>query len=168
MHHDAPFFANPENWVAISIILFAVLFGRKIWGALTQILDDRGKAVQAELDEASRLRKEAEAMREEAQSQRVAALEEAKRLLEGAQAEAARVTAAAATEAEASARRRERMALDRIAAAEKAAVDEVRNAAAEVATVATRDVIARTLSGDADARLVDQAISQLPTALRAA
>lgn len=168
MHQDASFFANPGNWVAISTILFVLIFGRKIWTALTQILDDRTKAVQAELAEAARLRQEAEAMREEAQAQRYAALEEAKKLLEGAQAEAARVTAAASAEAEASARRRERMALDRIAAAEKAAVDEVRITAAEVATVATRAVIGQTLSGAADVRLVDQAIGQLPSALRAA
>lgn len=168
MHHDASFFANPVNWVAIGTIIFVLLFGRKLWGALTQILDDRTRAVQAELAEAARLRQEAESMREEAQAQRYAALEEAKKLLEGAQAEAARLTAAASAEAEASARRRERMALDRIAAAEKAAVDEVRITAAEIATVATRIVIGQTLSGAADARLVDQAIGQLPSALRAA
>jgi len=168
MHHDAPFFANPENWVAISIILFAVIFGRKIWAALRQMLDDRATAISAELAEAARLRQEAEAMLEQARVRRQAALDEARRLLEGAQAEAARVSAAAAAEAEAAARRRERMALDRIAAAEKAAVDEVRIAAAEVASVATRELIGRTLTGEADAKLVDHAIGQLPAALRAA
>ena len=169
MHHDdVPFFAYPGNWVAISTILFVLIFGRKIWAALTQILDNRAKEIQAELTEASRLRQEAEAMREEAQAQRQAALADAQKLLAGAQAEAARVTAVAIAEAEASTRRRERMALDRIAAAEKAAIDEVRFAAAEIATIATRDVISETLSQDADTRLVDHAIGQLPTALRAA
>ena len=57
------------------------------------------------------------------------------------------------------------MAVDRIAAAEKAAVDEVRLTAAEVATVAARQVIAEGLSADADARLIDHAITQLPSAL---
>jgi len=168
MHHDAPFFANPENWVAISIIIFVVLFGRKIWTALTQMLDDRTNAIRAELEEASRLRAEAEAMLRDAQARRDAALAEATQLLEGAKAEAQRVAAAAAADAEASARRRERMAIDRIAAAEKAAVDEVRMTAAEIATVAAQQVIADTLTPDADARLVEQAIGQLPGALRAA
>jgi F-type H+-transporting ATPase subunit b len=59
------------------------------------------------------------------------------------------------------------MALDRIAAAEKAAVDEVRMAAVEVATSAARQVMSEGLSAEADARLVDQAIQQLPTALAA-
>jgi len=168
MHHDAPFFANPENWVAISIIIFVVLFGRKIWAALTQMLDERTNAIRAELEEASRLRAEAEAMLRDAQARRDAALAEATQLLEGAKAEAQRVAAAAAADAEASARRRERMAIDRIAAAEKAAVDEVRMTAAEIATVAAQQVIADTLTPDADARLVEQAIGQLPGALRAA
>ena len=168
MNHEGSFFAEPANWVAIAIILFALLFGRKLWKALAQILDARANAIRAELDEASRLRQEAEAMLSDAQARRDAAVAEARKLLEGAQAEATRVAAAAAAEAEAATRRRERMALDRIAAAEKAAIDEVRVTAAEVATQAARQVIADTLTRDADARLVDQAISQLPASLRAA
>ena len=88
-------------------------------------------------------------------------------MIEGAQAEAGRVAAATAAEAEASARRREQMAMDRIAAAEKAAVDEVRLTAVEVATAAARQVIAEGLSAEADARLIDHAITQLPSALSA-
>ena len=57
------------------------------------------------------------------------------------------------------------MALDRIAAAEKAAVDEVRLTAAEVATAAARQVIAEGLSAEADGQLIDNAITQLPSAL---
>jgi F-type H+-transporting ATPase subunit b len=90
---------------------------------------------------------------------------EAKQLLEGAKVEAARLAQEAAAEAEGAARRREQMALDRIAAAEKAAVDEVRTTAAEVATVAAREVIADGLSAEADGRLIDHAITQLPAAL---
>ena len=89
---------------------------------------------------------------------------EAKQLLDGAKVEAARLAQEAAAEAEAAAHRREQMAMDRIAAAEKAAVDEVRTTAAEVATVAARQVIAEGLSAE-DGRLIDQAITQLPAAL---
>jgi F-type H+-transporting ATPase subunit b len=151
--------------VAIAFVLFFVLFGRKLWSAVTGMLDDRGAQVRANLEEAARLRREAEAMLRDAEQRRTLALAEAKALIEGAQAEAARVSAAAMAEAEASAKRREQMALDRIAAAEKAAVDEVRLTAAEVATVAARQVIAEGLSADADARLIDHAITQLPAAL---
>ena len=58
-------------------------------------------------------------MLREAETRRAEALREAQALIEGAKAEAERVAAAAGAEAEASARRREQMAMDRIAAAEK-------------------------------------------------
>lgn len=159
------FFAEPRNWVALAFIVFFVLFGRKLWGAIAAMLDDRAAKIRAELDEAARLRAEAAAMLQDAQQRREAATAEAKQLLEGAKAEAARLAQAAAAEAEAAAKRREQMALDRIAAAEKAAVDEVRVTAAEVATSAARQVIAEGLSAEADGHLVDHAIAQLPSAL---
>ena len=163
--HEVSFFAESRTWVAIAFLIFFAIFGKRLWAALAQMLDDRAEKVQAELDEASRLRQEAEAMLRDAEKRRTEALAEAKALIEGAQAEANRVAAAATAEAEAAAKRREQMALDRIAAAEKAAVDEVRVAAADIATVAARDVIAEGLTADDDSRLVDQAIVQLPTAL---
>ncbi|HTW70631.1 MAG TPA: F0F1 ATP synthase subunit B [Acetobacteraceae bacterium] len=157
--------AEGRTWVAAAFLLFFVLFGRKLWKPLAGMLDDRAVKVRAELEEAARLRREAEAMLKDAEQRRAEALAEAKALIEGAQAEAARAAAAASAEAEASARRREQMALDRIAAAEKAAVDEVRLTAVDVATSAARQVISEGLSPDADARLIDHAITQLPGAL---
>jgi len=162
---EGSFLTESRTWVALAFIIFFVVFGRKLWSALVGMLDDRAAKVRAELEEAARLRREAEAMLRDAEQRRAQALTEAKALIEGAQAEAARVAAAATAEAEASAKRREQMAVDRIAAAEKAAVDEVRLTAVEIATVAARQVIADSLSADADALLIDHAITQLPSAL---
>ena len=167
MDHEASFFAEPRNWVVLAFILFFVLFGKKLWSALAAMLDARAAAVKAELEEAARLRREAEAMLRGAEKQRADALAEAKAFIEGARAEANRLSAAAAADAEASAKRREQMAIDRIAAAEKAAVDDVRLAAVDIATTAARQVLSEGLSAEADAQLIDQAITQLPSALAA-
>ena len=164
---EESFWANPRTWVGVAFVLFVLIFGRKLWQALANMLDARTASVRASLDEAARLRQEAEAMLRDAEARRTAAIEEARRLLEGAQAEAARVAAAATQEAEAASRRREQMAIDRIAAAEKAALDEVRLTAADVATVAARQVLATSLTADSDAALIDHAIGQLPAALAA-
>ncbi|MFL5287885.1 MAG: F0F1 ATP synthase subunit B [Rhodopila sp.] len=158
-------FAEPVMWVVGAFIVFFVLFGRQIWKALSGLLDNRALIVQAELEEAAKLRREAETMLQDAEKQRASALSDAKALIEGAKAEAARVSAAAAAEAETSAKRREQMALDRIAAAEKAAVDEIRLTAADVATIAARQVIAEGLTPEADSGLIDHAITHLPSAL---
>jgi F-type H+-transporting ATPase subunit b len=166
--HEESFWANPRTWVGLAFILFFVFFGKVLWKALSKMLDDHTAAVRAELEEASRLRREAEAMLADATRRREAATKEAKALIEGAQAQAERVAAATAAEAEAAAARRERMAMDRIAAAEKAAVEEVRHAAAEVATIAARQLLAEGVTPEADAGLIDHAIAQLPATLRAA
>jgi F-type H+-transporting ATPase subunit b len=166
MRHES-FFGDPRNWVVLAFVLFFVLFGNRLWGALASMLDARGAAVKAELEEASRLRREAESMLRDAEKQRADALTDAKVMIENARAEAARLTAAAAAEAEAAAKRREQMAIARIGAAEKAAVDDVRLTAVDISTTAVRQVLAEGLSADADAKLVDQAIAQLPSALAA-
>ena len=166
MHHGL--LHNPEFWVLVSFVIFFLLFGGKLWKALAGMLDARTAAIRAELGEAHRLRSEAEAMLIEAQRARDQALAEAKDVLARSHAEAARLAEAAHAEAEASAARRERMAMDRIAAAEKAAVSEIQHVAADVAIKATERVIGEGLGGEADASLVDGAIASLPRALRAA
>ncbi len=158
---------NPEFWVLVSFVLFFVLFGGRLWKVVSGLLDSRAAAIRAELAEAQRLRQEAETMLAEAEAARAAALREAGEVLARSQAEATRLTEAAMAEAEASARRRERLALDRIAAAEKAALAEVRNTAVEVATQAAEQVI-RDGMPTATTALIDKAIADLPAVLRAA
>lgn len=167
MHEDMGFFAEPRNWVVLAFFLFFIIFGKKLWAALAGMLDARAATVRADLDEAARLKSEAEAMLKHAEAARAKAQADAKTLIDGAAAEAARVAEATRAEAEASAKRREQMALDRIAAAQKQAVDEVRTAAAELATIAARQVIAEGMSPELSAALIDQAIARLPAALAA-
>jgi F-type H+-transporting ATPase subunit b len=57
------------------------------------------------------------------------------------------------------------MAMDRIAAAEKAAIDEVRIAAANVAAAAAESVLRENLTVEAGSAIVDRAIAQLPAAM---
>ncbi|MGA3001862.1 MAG: F0F1 ATP synthase subunit B [Acetobacteraceae bacterium] len=167
MQAEVGFFAEPRNWVVLAFFLFFIIFGKKLWSALAGMLDARAASVRAEMDEAARLKSEAQAMLKDAEAARAKAQADAKTLIDGAAAEAARVAEATRAETEASARRREQMALDRIAAAQKQAVDEVRTAAAELATIAARQVIAEGLSPESSAALIDQAIAQLPAALAA-
>lgn len=168
MHHYEHFWLNPVFWVAVSFVIFVALLGRTVWTKLAGMLDARGAQIQSDLDEASRLRAEAEAMLRQAEADRKAALAEAEQILAQAKAEAERVAAATAAEAEAATKRRERMAMDRIHAAEAGALAEVRNAAADIAAAAARTVIAEKLNATADAALIDKAVADLPRALRAA
>jgi F-type H+-transporting ATPase subunit b len=167
-HHYEYFWLDPKFWVAISFVLFLAIFGRMAWAKIAPMIDARGQRIRADLDEAQRLRAEAEELLRQAEADRAAALKEAEELLARAKVEAERVGIAAAAEAEAGAKRRERMALDRISAAEAGAVAEVRNAAAEIAVTAAREVLTASLDAAADGKLIDDAVADLPRALRAA
>ena len=165
MEHHESFFANPRTWIGLAFFIFYAIFGRKIWAAVTGMLDKRAATIRSELEEASRLRTEAEAMLRDAQSQREQAAKDAQAMLENARIEATNVADAARKEAAHAAKRRERMAMDRIGAAEKAAVSEVRQAAADIAARAAEQVISQDFSADQDAQLIDRGIQGLPAAM---
>lgn len=94
MHHYEHFWLDPKFWVAVSFVLFFVLFGRKVFSGLLGALDKRGEGIRAQLDEAAKLRAEAEAMLKAAEAERATAMKEAEELLARAKAEAERVAAA--------------------------------------------------------------------------
>ena len=162
------FYLRPVFYVAVAFVLFFLLFGRILARTIAKTLDNRIAAVKAELEEAARLRREAEAMLEDAQAQRRDAIAQAQQMLAYAHDEAQRLSAAMAADAESAAKRREKMALDRIAAAEKAVVTDLRIAAIDLATGAAEQVLAATLTPEADATLIDRSIAGLTGAMRAA
>jgi F-type H+-transporting ATPase subunit b len=151
-------------WVLVAILIFVVIFGRKIATPLGAMLDQRAETVRQSLDEASRLRAEAQAMLADAKQKREQALAEAKDILARAHEEAARTAAELAAEAEMRARARERMAQERIESAQAAAVAAVRETAVEVAIAATAQALREGLSAAEDAGLVDHAIAEVPRA----
>ena len=164
LHNDP--WTHGSFWVFVAIVIFAILAGRRIVGVLTGMLDARTQQVRDALDEAAQLKAEAEAMLLEAQAAQAQAVKDAEQILASAQAEAARMAAALAAEAQATAQRRERMALERIAAAEASAVNEVRAAAIDIATAASTQLLRDTFGAAADAAMIDQSITGVPAALR--
>ncbi|HQT64382.1 MAG: F0F1 ATP synthase subunit B [Acidocella sp. 20-57-95] len=153
-------------WVAVAIVIFVVLFAKKIIGPVIAMLDARTASVQSALDEAAKLKAEAQAMLADAQARQAQAIEDAKQIIAHAEAEAARTRQAMAADAKAMTKRRERLALDRIAAAEKAALEEVRAVAIDVATAASSQLLRSGFAADGNAAMIDQAISGVPAALR--
>ena len=141
-------FSDPKFWIAASFIIFLVLAGKAGWTRITEMLDARSARIRDELDEAKRLRAEAQAMMARAEADRTAAIAEAADLIARAKAEAERLAATMAAEA--------------------AAVTEVRNAAADLAAVAVRDVISAKHDAAADEAMLDKTIKGLPSIFRAA
>jgi F-type H+-transporting ATPase subunit b len=165
--HAAPW-EHGSFWVAIAILIFAVVFANKIIKPVLAMLDARTSAVHAALEEAAALKREAEALLADAKARQAKAIKDADNILAQAEAEAARTREQLAKEARTLAKRRERLALDRIAAAEKAAIEDVRNVAIDVATATAATLLRSGFAADQDALMIDNAIAGIPAALRKA
>lgn len=159
------FLASPDNWVAIGFVVFIAFAGKKIWSALSGMLDKHTETVKRQIDEAASLRKEAEALLADAKAQSEQAKADAARLTADAQAAAERLRADLQADLEASLSRRQKAALDKIAQAEASALAEVRSETIRIAIEATGKLLTAHAGGDAAGRLIDQAISELPTRL---
>ena len=158
---------NPELWVAVGLIAFlAVLYFAGAFRMALGALDSKAATIQADLDEAARLRAEAEAMLADIRRQREESETQARGMLADAEAEAKRLEAEAKTRLEEQIARRSLLADRRIALAEAQAAADVKAAAAELAANIAERVLVQRLAGAKSDPLVEPAIAQLADRLQ--
>ncbi len=158
----AAFGLTPGMWVAAAMAtLLAVMVWKKVPGMITSGLDASIAEIRKQLDEAKALRAEAEALRKEYADKIAGAEQEAAAMIDDARHEAEAIVAKGAEDTKALIKRREKMAEDKIAAAERGAIDELRAKAAAAAAGAAKSLIAASHDAKADKGLVDEAIAGL-------
>ncbi|MFN3511671.1 MAG: F0F1 ATP synthase subunit B [Phenylobacterium sp.] len=166
-----PAFLNPaeaEFWVGAGLLIFLgiVIFVAKAPKAIAAALDSKTASVQADLDEAARIREEAERLLAALKAEREEAERQAKDMLAMAQEEAKRYEVDAKAKLDETLARRRQLAERRIANAEAQAAAEVKAAAAELAAQAAESILATRLAGSKTDPLVDKAIPQLGAKLQ--
>ena len=166
-----PAFLNPANaefWVGVGLLIFLgiVIFVAKAPKAINAALDAKSAKIQADLDEAARIREEAQRLLTQLKAERAEAEAQAKDMLAAAQEEARRYEADAKARLEESLARRQQLAERKIANAEAQAAAEVKAAAADLAAQAAEVVLTQRLPGVKTDPLVDRAISQLGSKLQ--
>ncbi|WP_443027121.1 F0F1 ATP synthase subunit B family protein [Sphingomonas sp. LB3N6] len=150
------------GWVAVAmIVVILLMIWKKVPGMIGKMLDARIAGIRTQLDEAKALRAEAEAIRTEYEAKAKTAHVEAEAMKAHAHHEAAAIIAKAKAGAEDLMARRAKMAEDKIAAAERAAIAEVRARAADAAAKAAGILIAEHHDAAADRAMVDRSISGL-------
>ena len=138
MHFDATF------WATVALFLFlALMVYLKVPGMLTKSLDERADRIRNELEEARRLREEAQQLLAEYQRKRAEAEKDAGDIVAAAGREADALRQDAKTKAEEYVARRTTMAEQKIAQAEREAVNAVRSSAVDIAVEAARRVLAQ-------------------------
>ena len=159
--------ANPEFWVGVGLILFfAIVIYAKAPQMIGGVLDAKAAKIQADLDEAARIRTEAEALLASLKAQRAEAERHAAEMLKAAEADAVRLTAEAKIKLEEQIARRAALAERKIASAEAEAAAAVKSVAADLAAQAAEKIlVARLASATTDAA-IDEAIKTLGARLQ--
>ncbi len=158
--------ADPEFWVLLAVVVFAVVVWKPARRAIIGTLDERAMRIQGELEEARKLRDEAERLLADYRQKEREAEADARAIIAHARDEAERIAAQSARDLQQSLERRQRLAEERIAQAEAKALDEIRAAAVDVAVAAAREVIVAELDERRGATMLDAAIAALPQRLR--
>ena len=167
-HGDAPYAdptalgLNATAWVALAMaVVLGIMLWKKVPAAIGRALDKKIAGIREQLAEAEQLRADAEALKAEYEAKLAAAGAEAATMIERARHEADDIVAKAQSDTEALIGRRTRMAEDKIAAAQRQAIEEVRARAASAAAAAAAKLIADEMDADKDRALVDRTIEGL-------
>lgn len=164
MAASGPFFSlgNTDFVVLVSFVIFVgVLVYAGVPKILTGLLDKRAAQIRADLDEARALREEAKTILASYERKKKDVQDQADRIVAGARDEALRAAEEAKQELSRSIARRLAAAEDRIVAAEKSAVREVRERAVVVAVAAAGDILAKQATPEAVGASIDSAIEQV-------
>jgi len=156
-------FQDPTFWVATAFFGFiALLVYLKVPGSVGATLDKRADKIKADLDEAESLCTEAQDLLATYQKKQRDAAKEAEAIAAQAKEEATRILEQGRVRIEESLARREKLAKERIAQAESAAIDEVRVRTVEIAMNATRQIMASSVAAGKADTMIDTAIAELP------
>jgi F-type H+-transporting ATPase subunit b len=155
-------FLTPGMVVALAMLtVLLVMWRAGVPKMVTGMLDGRIAEIKKQLDEAKTLRAEAEALRKQYADKIAGAEKDAEAMVAHAREEADAILAKVESDAATLISRRRQIAEDKIGAAERAAVAELRAQAAGAASEAAKSLIAKNHSASADKALVDQAIGSI-------
>ena len=148
--------------VALAMLaVIALAIWKKVPAMIAGALDGQIAGIKQQLDQATALRAEAENIKVEYEAKAKQAALDADAMKASAEAEAKQIVARAKSDATALIERRAKAAEEKIAAAERAAIADVRNKAASAAAAAAAQLIAAHHDAKADAALIDQSIASL-------
>jgi len=151
---------SPGGFVALAmLVVFAIMLKARVPAIVAGILDSRIAGIREQLDTAAKLRREAEALKAEYEAKARDADAEIAVLKTGAERQAAEIIAKAKDDATRLIERHKAMSEAKIVAAERAAVAEIRQRAAQAAGAAAERLITERHDQASDKRLVDEAIA---------
>ena len=154
-------YEDPAFFVALGFVIFIAIAAKFVWPIVGRGLDTRSEKIRDQLEQAARLRAEAETLLKQYEVQQKEMLKEAAEIVENAQKDAKTIRDTAAKDLKASLERRAAQAEENIARAEQQAIADMRTHLIEVATEATRGVVAKQLEGQKDDPAITRALAAI-------
>ena len=157
---DMALLAEPKFWTATAFVLFmAFLVYKKVPSMVARSLDERSAKIQAELEQAQKLREEAELVLAEYKRKQAEYLQEAEAMLQKAKSDSAALSATAEKDLQTALSARTQNALDRIEQEEARAIQDVRNHVVDIALAAARALIVDQVGNMSQDELVKLALA---------
>ena len=146
--------------VALSFAIFVgILYRYNVHHMVFAALDARAERIRAELEEAKRVREEAQMLLADYERRQREIEDEAKTMVEHAKRDAKALAESMKKDALAAIDRRVKAAAEQLAAAEAAAVREVKDRAVTVAVAAATDLLRQNMSARAIDASIDESIA---------
>ncbi len=159
--------ANPVAFQLVPFISALVIFGaaffilaKVVWPKILGGLEAREGHIRSEVFQAEDARKKADEALAEYEKSLAAAKAEANEMIEKTKAEQTRLAAELRTQAEVELNQMRESARRNIEAAKRAALSEIYNEAATLATSVAEKILQREVNADDQRRLVDESVQQ--------
>lgn len=146
--------------LTVFLLVFAVL-AVKVWPVISKALDERANKIRDEIEAAELARKQAKEALDEYQSKLAEARAEAQRMIEQAKSQQLSVAAELKAKADAELTAMRTQALRDIEAAKKAAVAELYNQSATLATTLAGKILKRNINTGDHQALIEESLGQL-------
>lgn len=150
-------------WFTFSFVIFAYIIMKFGVPAINGMLDGRIADIKKDLEESENLRVEAQEMLAQYQRKHRDAIQEAEKILEKSREDVKLFKENAEAELKEVMDRREAQLADRLKRMEQNAIQEIQSYAAELSMNAATQIIVEKLDKKTDAKLVEQAISNIHT-----
>jgi F-type H+-transporting ATPase subunit b len=154
------FKADTALWSLVTFVVFVLVLRVFAWGPLTEGLDNREAHFRSQLAEAEAARIQAERMLKEHAAKLEAVQDEVKAIIEEAKRDAEHTKNDIIETAQKEAKATQDRAIHEIERSKDAALKELFDTMSSQVASATEHVIGRSINGDDQNRLIDEALSQ--------
>lgn len=148
-------------WTVVVFLITLAVLTKLAWGPLMKALDEREHRIHDALTKAEQAQKAAEEAIAQAKANSDAALRKADDLVKDARVEAQQMRQKMVDEAKAESQKTVEQGLNRIAAEQRIAMDEVRKTAADLAIRAAARLVQTSMTEQQQRQIVDEFLSEL-------